>query len=90
MWSPSEGRYRGLDLFAGLRSIDVDLSVDLEPGNPAFDTTSIDAGDTFNDFMIGARYTLALSDRWDSRCEEMVRSATPKERGMPARWRRTG
>ena len=25
---------------------------------------SVDGGDTFNDFMLGARYTWALSDRW--------------------------
>ena len=64
VWSPGEGRYRGLDAFAGLRYIDVDLTVQLDPTNPAFDTTSIDAGDSFNDFMLGARYTWALSDRW--------------------------
>ena len=64
VWSPGEGRYRGLDVFAGLRYIDVDLTVQLDPGDPTFDTTSIDAGDKFNDFMIGARYTWALSDRW--------------------------
>ncbi|HJW45666.1 MAG TPA: hypothetical protein VJ484_04170, partial [Lysobacter sp.] len=64
VWSPGEGRYRGLDVFAGLRYIDVDLTVQFDPTNPAFNTTSIDAGETFNDFMIGARYTWALSERW--------------------------
>ena len=64
VWNPGEGRYRGLDVFAGLRYIDVDLTVQLDPDNPLFNTTSIDAGDSFNDLMIGARYTWALSDRW--------------------------
>ncbi len=64
VWSPGEGRYRGLDVFAGLRYIDVDLTAQLNPENPQFNTTSIDAGDSFNDFMVGARYTWALSERW--------------------------
>ena len=64
VWSPGEGTYRGVDVFAGLRYIDVDLNVDFDPENPLFETTSFHASQTFNDFMIGARYTWALSDRW--------------------------
>lgn len=64
VWSPGEGRYRGLDVFAGLRYIDVDLAVRFDPENPQFDTTTFDGDETFNDFMLGARYTWALSDRW--------------------------
>ena len=64
VWSPDDERFQGLDVFAGLRYIDVDLTVQLDPENPLFDTTTFDGGETFNDFMIGARYTWALSDRW--------------------------
>lgn len=64
VWSPGEGRYRGLDLFGGLRYIDVDVTAQLEPINPAFGTASIDGGDSFSDFMLGARYTWALAERW--------------------------
>jgi hypothetical protein len=64
VWSPDEHRYHGLDLFAGLRYIDVDLTAQLEPVNPLFATHRIDTGETYNDFMLGARYTWALSDRW--------------------------
>jgi len=64
VWSPGEGRYRGLEVFAGLRYIDVDLTAQLVPENPAFNTTSIDAGDSFSDLMIGLRYSWALSERW--------------------------
>lgn len=64
VWSPGEGRYRGLDVFAGLRYIDVDITVQVDPENPLFATTTIDGGDSFSDFMIGARYTWALTDRW--------------------------
>lgn len=64
VWSPGEGRYKGLDLFAGLRYIDVDLDVQFEPENPLFETSRFQGGDSFSDFMIGARYTWDLSDRW--------------------------
>ena len=64
VWSPGEGRYRGWEVFAGLRYIDVDLTVQFDPANPLFNTTTFDSSDSYNDFMVGARYTWALSDRW--------------------------
>ena len=35
-----------------------------DPENPLFDTTSFHSGRTYNDFMIGARYTWNWTDRW--------------------------
>lgn len=64
VWSPGESRYRGLDLFAGLRYIDVDFTTQLEPVNPAFPTVKVDGGESFSDFMLGARYTWPLAERW--------------------------
>lgn len=64
VWNPSPERFRGVDVFAGLRYIDVDLTVQLEPNNPIFNNVRIDGGRTYNDFMVGARYTWALSPRW--------------------------
>lgn len=64
VWSPSDGTYTGLDVFAGLRYIDLDLSVDIDPVNPAFDPARVDTSESFSDFMLGARYTWSLSDRW--------------------------
>ncbi len=64
VWSPGAGRYQGLDVFAGLRYIDVDLAVQFDPVNPLFNTTAFDGSESINDFMIGARYTWPLSDRW--------------------------
>jgi hypothetical protein len=65
VWSPGDGPHGGLDVFAGLRYIDLDLTVDFDPENPAFNTTTLDAGDSYSDLMLGARYTWGLSDRWD-------------------------
>lgn len=64
VWKPFATRGHGLDVFAGLRSIDVDLTVQFIPTNTMFNTSSLDGGETFNDFMLGARYTWALSERW--------------------------
>lgn len=64
VWNPSDQRFRGLDVFAGLRYIDVDFTSQLKPVNPIFRTVTVDGGETFNDFMLGARYTWVLSERW--------------------------
>jgi hypothetical protein len=64
VWRLGGNRYSGLDLFAGLRYIDIDFEVQLDPVNPDFETVTLDAGDSFSDAMIGARYAWELSDRW--------------------------
>ena len=64
VWTPGGDRRQGIDVFAGLRYIDVDLGVQFDPENPAFNSSGLEAGDSFSDFMIGARYRWALSDRW--------------------------
>ena len=64
VWNPSPERFRGGDVFAGLRYLDVKLTVQLIPVNPAIDTFKVDSSDTFSDFMIGGRYTWALSEHW--------------------------
>lgn len=64
VWNPSGRKFEGLELFAGLRYIDVDFSAQFVPTNPAFPMSSINTGETFNDFMLGARYTWRFNDRW--------------------------
>ena len=64
VWSPGEGRYRGLDVFGGLRYVDVDLKVRFDPTNPRFASSQRNFDKSYSDLMLGARYTWALSDRW--------------------------
>lgn len=64
-WSPGEGMHRGIELFGGLRFIDVDLRVQFDPDNPQFDTRQIDFDKAYADLMLGARYEWHLSERWD-------------------------
>ena len=64
VWSPGDDRYRGLGLFAGLRYVDVDLTVEVDPVNPLFDTGTVATDKSYSDLMVGARYTLAFAERW--------------------------
>ena len=64
VWRAVAQGQSGLDVFAGVRLIDLDLAVSLDPQDPAFDTVAAQAGDTFNDVMVGARYVWPSSGRW--------------------------
>lgn len=64
VWSPGGERFSGFEVFGGLRYIDVDLKVEFKPTNPEFPTVGVNPGESYNDFLIGARYKWDLSDRW--------------------------
>ena len=64
VWAPGAERFRGFEVFAGLRYIDLDFTLQLDPVNPLFDNATVDIGDSFSDFLLGARYTWAMSERW--------------------------
>jgi hypothetical protein len=56
---------RGLDLYGGVRYIDLDLTTRFVPDNPAFSPRTLDAGNSYVDFLLGARYAWPLSERWN-------------------------
>lgn len=58
-------RDSGLDLYGGARYIDVDLTTGFVPHNPAFASRTLDVGSSYIDFLLGARYTWPLSERWN-------------------------
>ena len=64
VWSPADGRYQGFEAFGGLRRVEVDFTVDFDPHNPALPDTNFDFNRDYNDFLLGARYTFPVSDRW--------------------------
>jgi len=66
VWSPHAQRFNGFEAFAGMRLIDVDFDFRLIPVDPAFATRTVSVDETFNDFMLGARYTFPLSERWSA------------------------
>ena len=57
-------RDSGLDLYGGARYIDLDLTTEFVPDNPAFAARTFDAGESYLDFLAGARYTWPLAERW--------------------------
>jgi len=64
VWSPGTERFVGLETFAGARVIDLDITTQFLPFDPAFPNTSREISETYYDMMIGARYTWAPSDKW--------------------------
>lgn len=64
VWSPGPEAFHGPELFAGVRYIDIDATIRFDPVNPAFSSTTFDAGDSFTDFLVGARYLWQFNERW--------------------------
>lgn len=65
VWNVSPARYEGLDVFAGVRHINADLSVQFESsGAVPFPPVSVGFDQSFTDFMLGVRYSAPLSDKW--------------------------
>lgn len=66
VWSPGEERYKGIEVLAGMRSIDVELNVNIDPtDNPQLPSANVNVDANFTDFMVGARYIWDVSERWN-------------------------
>lgn len=66
VWSPGEARFTGVDVFAGLRYLDLDIASAITPTGPlGLPQVRVDLDESFSDFMLGARYTWSLGERWD-------------------------
>ena len=57
-------RDNGLDLYGGARYIDLDATARFEPENPTLQPRTLDAGESYLDFLLGGRYGWSLSERW--------------------------
>jgi hypothetical protein len=64
VWIAGGQRDRGFDVFGGVRWIDTDLKVEIDPVSPQLPGRALDVGNDYLDAMLGARYTWAPSDRW--------------------------
>lgn len=60
----SEQRDGGAEIYSGLRYLDVDLTTQFQPDAQILPGRTLDLGKHYADFLLGARYTWALSSRW--------------------------
>ena len=63
-WRPGGLRGEGFDVYAGIRYIDVDLTVQFKPDDPAFAERKLDNGRNYTDFLAGVRYTWQFEGNW--------------------------
>jgi hypothetical protein len=64
VWNVEPTRFEGVDVFAGVRHLQVGTDVELDPVDPARPNINLKMDQSFTDFMVGARYNATLSDRW--------------------------
>lgn len=64
VWSPAEEPFTGIEVFGGLRYIDTEVSLVLDPEPPGLPTTETALDSSYYDVLIGARYLAPINDRW--------------------------
>lgn len=64
VWSPGAERLTGLEVFGGLRYIDMDFSLVVDPDAPALPDIRTGINTTYTDLLAGVRYGAPFSDHW--------------------------
>lgn len=64
VWSPGTERMTGFELFGGLRYLDTDFHLVVDPVPPGPPDAETRVNDTYADLLFGARYIAPLNDRW--------------------------
>ena len=64
VWSPGPERMTGFEAYGGLRYIDTDFHLVVDPEPPALPTVETGINTTYTDFLIGARYGMPLNEHW--------------------------
>ncbi len=64
VWSPGPDRYKGFELYGGLRFIDLELDASFDPTNPDFARREIGPSESYFDFLAGVRYIAHFNDDW--------------------------
>jgi hypothetical protein len=64
VWSPDDDAFSGVEVFGGLRYIDTDfnLVIDPQPPGPPVVQTGLDK--SYYDVLLGARYAAEINDHW--------------------------
>jgi hypothetical protein len=64
VWSPNPERFSGLEAYGGLRYIDTDVSLVIDPEPPALPDLQTGVDDGYYDFLLGGRYAAPINDNW--------------------------
>lgn len=64
VWSPGAERLAGLEVFGGLRYIDTDFSLVVDPDAPALPEVQTGINTTYTDLLAGVRYGAPFADHW--------------------------
>lgn len=64
VWSPAAEPMTGLEVFGGLRYVDTDVSLVLDPEPPGPPTAATGVNKNYYDLLVGARYLAPINDRW--------------------------
>lgn len=64
VYSPGTERLTGLEVFGGLRYIESDFRLLIDPVPPGPPEQIFGIDDTFSDLLMGVRYIAPLNDRW--------------------------
>lgn len=64
VWSPADEPMTGVEVFGGLRYIDTDVSLTLDPQPPGPPVAQTGIDSSYYDALLGARYLAPINDRW--------------------------
>ena len=66
VYAPGDTKFMGFEPYAGIRYLDVQAGLTLKSatGNVNFPTYSFNGDANWTDFLVGAKYTVPLSDKW--------------------------
>lgn len=66
VWAPGETKFMGFEPYAGIRYLDVQMGLELQPivNDVDLNTFSFNGDDSWTDFLVGAKYSVPLSEKW--------------------------
>lgn len=64
VWSPESEAFTGIEVFGGLRYIDTDVDLLIDPAPPALPDLLTGVNQSYYDALIGARYAAPINDQW--------------------------
>jgi hypothetical protein len=66
VWAPGDTKFLGFEPYAGIRYLDVQMGLDLKPivNDVDLNTFSFNGDDSWTDFLVGAKYSVPLSEKW--------------------------